>query len=157
MGCATARVRGCNHSVLFALPGMVGFWRTSWLVAVMLVGSSCRPICILGRDHDLRPGGLYVAHVDPRGCEGCEQLERGDLIQSVDGEPVVGELAGLTDGSPHELEVWKQRLGTVETVTITRTALTQIWTVDAALPAPGLLTMPAAVGSSSGNSPQGDC
>lgn len=111
---------------------MVGLLRTLWLVAIVLVGSSCSDIVCPPR-RELSPGGLYVAHVDPHGCDGCEQLERGDLIQSVDGEPAEGELAGLTDGSSHELGVWKHRSDTHATVTITRTAPTEVRTIDAGL------------------------
>lgn len=57
---------------------------------------------------DLKAGGVYVVY--NHGCDqGCDQLEKGDLIQSVDGTPVKTgadlDKANLTDGKPHKLEV----------------------------------------------------
>lgn len=57
---------------------------------------------------DLKAGGVYVVY--NHGCEkGCDQLAKGDLIQSVDGSPVKTgadlDTANLIDGKPHKLEV----------------------------------------------------
>jgi len=55
---------------------------------------------------DLAPGGVYVAYNN--GCEqGCSEIAKGDLIQTLDGNPVATReaLAGLTDGKPHRLTV----------------------------------------------------
>jgi hypothetical protein len=57
---------------------------------------------------DLKPGGLYVAY--NHGCtKGCDQVQKGDLIQSIDGKPVKTEAdfaaANVTDGNPHKLEI----------------------------------------------------
>jgi hypothetical protein len=57
---------------------------------------------------DLQPGGLYVAY--NHGCsKGCDQVQKGDLIQSIDGKPVKSEAdfaaANVTDGQPHKLEI----------------------------------------------------
>lgn len=57
---------------------------------------------------DLEPGGVYVVY--NHGCDkGCDQLNKGDLIQSIDGKPVKTgadvDAANLIDGQPHKLEV----------------------------------------------------
>lgn len=57
---------------------------------------------------DLKPGGVYVAY--NHGCtKGCDQVEKGDLIQSIDGKPVQTgadfDKANLIDGQPHKLEI----------------------------------------------------
>ncbi len=67
---------------------------------------------------DLEGGGLYVAY--NHGCtKGCDQIEKGDLIQSIDGKPVSTEAdfdkANLIDGQPHQLEV-KGKDGSTKTV-----------------------------------------
>ena len=61
----------------------------------------------------LKSGGVFVAYSN--GCEkGCEKIERGDLIQKVDGKDVATgrdlDDANLTDGAPHKLTVWKKKL-----------------------------------------------
>jgi hypothetical protein len=56
----------------------------------------------------LKAGGVYVAHSN--GCEkGCDQVGRGDLIQSVDGTETktTRDLASLTDGAPHKVGIIK--------------------------------------------------
>ena len=58
---------------------------------------------------DLKAGGVFVAHTN--GCEkGCDQIARGDLIQSVDGNEAKSakDLATLTDGKPHKVSVLKK-------------------------------------------------
>lgn len=62
---------------------------------------------IPGND-DLKAGGVYVAY--NHGCtKGCDQIEKGDLIQSIDGKPVQAgadfDAANVTDGQPHQLEL----------------------------------------------------
>src|SRR5687767_8466618 len=57
---------------------------------------------------DLKPGGVYVAY--NHGCDkGCDQVDKGDLIQKVDGKTVkTGEevdAVNLVDGKPHKLEL----------------------------------------------------
>jgi hypothetical protein len=57
---------------------------------------------------DLEAGGLYVAY--NHGCtKGCDQVAKGDLIQSIDGKPMKTEAdfkaANVTDGQPHKLEL----------------------------------------------------
>jgi hypothetical protein len=55
---------------------------------------------------DLKAGGVYVAY--NLGCErGCDQVQKGDLIQKVNGKPVqtVADLDSLIDGQPHKLEL----------------------------------------------------
>ena len=67
----------------------------------------------------LRPGGVYVA--TNNGCEqGCDQIARGDLIQTVDGKEVKTTsdflAANVTDGQPHKLGVYKQADGAVKEI-----------------------------------------
>ena len=57
---------------------------------------------------DLERGGLYVVY--NHGCtKGCDQVEKGDLIQSIDGKPTKTEAdfkaANVIDGQPHKLEL----------------------------------------------------
>lgn len=56
----------------------------------------------------LERGGLYVVY--NHGCtKGCDQVEKGDLIQSIDGKPTKTEAdfaaANVIDGQPHKLEL----------------------------------------------------
>ena len=58
------------------------------------------------KDKDLDPGGVYVAY--NLGCEaGCDQIQKGDLIQKMDGATVATaeDLKGLSDGKPHKLDL----------------------------------------------------
>lgn len=57
---------------------------------------------------DLKAGGVYVSY--NHGCDsGCDQIDKGDLIQKIDGKTVkTGEefdAANVTDGKPHKLDV----------------------------------------------------
>ena len=57
---------------------------------------------------DLKPGGVYVSYVN--GCDkGCDQIAKGDLIQSVDGKKISSRAeflaANVTDGQPHKLDL----------------------------------------------------
>jgi len=57
---------------------------------------------------DLKAGGVYVVY--PHRCEqGCDQIEKGDFIQKIDGKAVSTgadvDKANLTDGQPHQLEL----------------------------------------------------
>jgi hypothetical protein len=57
---------------------------------------------------DLKPGGLYVVY--NHGCTtGCDKVEKGDLIQKIDGNPVKTEAdfekANVIDGKSHQLEI----------------------------------------------------
>lgn len=69
---------------------------------------------------DLEPGGVYVAY--NHGCtKGCNEVEKGDLIQQVDGKPVTSTedfvAANVIDGQPHKLEIIAKG-GTTKTVEI---------------------------------------
>lgn len=92
---------------------------------------------------DLKGGGVYVAY--NHGCDkGCDQLEKGDLIQSIDGKPTqTGEdfdKANIIDGQPHTLEVIGKdgATKTVEVVAQPKTDMPPLenvpplWTVGAA-------------------------
>lgn len=92
----------------------------------------------------LRPGGVYIAHNS--GCDqGCDQIARGDLIQTIDGNEVKTSsdflAANVTDGQPHKLGVYKQSEGAVKEIEIVATpsdkyppikAAPPFWTVGAA-------------------------
>jgi hypothetical protein len=92
---------------------------------------------------DLEPGGLYVVY--NHGCtKGCDQVEKGDLIQSIDGKPVKTEAdfqaANVIDGNPHKLEIIAKG-GTPKSVEITASPKTDMpplenvppfWVADAA-------------------------
>ncbi len=92
---------------------------------------------------DLEGGGVYVAY--NHGCDkGCDQIEKGDLIQSVDGNPTQAgadfDKANVIDGQPHQLAL-KGKDGadkTVELVAQPKTDMPPLenvppfWTVGAA-------------------------
>ncbi len=83
------------------------------LLALPLTMTSCdkkKDISFTVPKSVLKPGGVFVAY--NLGCErGCEQINRGDLIQEIDGKPVATSAdfdgANLTDGKPHKLKVLK--------------------------------------------------
>lgn len=55
---------------------------------------------------DLKQGGVYVAY--NLGCDkGCDQVQKGDLIQKIDGNTVktASDLDGLANGEPHKLDL----------------------------------------------------
>ncbi len=57
---------------------------------------------------DLKAGGVFVSY--NLGCDaGCDQIQKGDLIQSIDGKPVKTgqdfDAANVMDGKPHKLEL----------------------------------------------------
>ena len=91
---------------------------------------------------DLKPGGVYVAYVN--GCEqGCDQVHKGDLIQSVDGKKVTTRRefldSGVTDGKPHKLDLLANKTHDPKQVTIVAkkqdlpplTDIPPFWTVSA--------------------------
>jgi hypothetical protein len=89
-------------------------------VPLLLTATGCDdPFTI--KDSQLKPGGVYVTYVQTQGCSGCEALERGDLVQQVDGKPVATttDLGNLADGQPHTLEIWDASAGAPATVTLT--------------------------------------
>ena len=58
------------------------------------------------QNKDLKDGGVFVSY--NFGCEkGCDQIEKGDLITSVDGKTVKTaeeiDAMNLADGKPHKL------------------------------------------------------
>jgi hypothetical protein len=59
----------------------------------------------------LKPGGVYISYMV--GCEkGCDQLEKGDLILAVDGQPVTSSkdmrVSRIATGAPIKLKVHKK-------------------------------------------------
>jgi hypothetical protein len=75
----------------------------------------------------LKPGGAYVTYVQSTNCTGCEALDRGDLIQAIDGKPVKSaadiKAANITDGQPHEITftTWSKGDPVEQKVSITAT------------------------------------
>jgi hypothetical protein len=87
---------------------------------LMLLSAECTDRFTIS-DKELAQGGVYVTYVQPSGCTGCSALTRGDLILTVDGNPVstAKDLAILTDGKPHEVTFWKASAGAEASTTIT--------------------------------------
>ena len=77
-------------------------------------------------EKDLKPGGVYVAY--NLGCEkGCDQIQKGDLIQKLNGNTVktAADLDNITDGQVHKLEVLAKG-GEVKQVELTATPKTNL-------------------------------
>lgn len=71
---------------------------------------------------DLKPGGVYVAY--NLGCEqGCDQVQKGDLIQKMDGKAVADadDLKAITDGNEHALELLASDTREAKTVKVKAT------------------------------------
>ncbi|MBL9101719.1 MAG: hypothetical protein JNL82_12225 [Myxococcales bacterium] len=73
-------------------------------------GGSNAPTVAVTSD-ELKAGGVYVAY--KVGCEkGCDQIEKGDLIQAVDGQPVSSakdlRVSRIATGNPIKLKVHKK-------------------------------------------------
>ncbi len=69
------------------------------------------------KNRDLKAGGVYVAY--NLNCEvGCDQINKGDLIQTVDGKDVstADEVGNLGDNTEHTLELLSA--GTMEPKTV---------------------------------------
>jgi hypothetical protein len=94
----------------------------------------------------LEPGGAYITYVQPTDCEGCGELKRGDLIQTIDGKEAHSaaaiKAANITDGQPHEIVYKRYSKGDFVDQTVTITAKPNntmapvvdappFWTVDA--------------------------
>jgi hypothetical protein len=86
---------------------MLGDFVKAVLFASMLLSqTACNDtICALGKE--LGPGGVYVTYVQSRDCTGCEKLDRGDFIMTIDGADVLTTedvlAASITDGKPHQI------------------------------------------------------
>jgi hypothetical protein len=97
---------------------MIERGRTTWIALALLLG--CVPPHHPPTEHPiLREWGLYVAHVEPRGCDGCEALARGDRIDRLDGQSIVTNLDALADRQPHVVEFWDASADARATTTIT--------------------------------------
>ena len=69
------------------------------------------------KNRDLKAGGVYVSY--NLGCEaGCDQIQKGDLIQKVDGKEVktADDVPNLADNQPHQVELLSA--GTMEPKTV---------------------------------------
>ncbi len=78
---------------------------------------------------DLKAGGVYVAY--NHGCtSGCDQVDKGDLIQKIDGKTVKTgadfDAANITDGKPHKLELLANDSMAPKTVEITASPKTDM-------------------------------
>ena len=95
---------------------------TGLLLSTLGLGSCDAGDFNIPKPKDLKPGGIYVSYVNANCKSGCEQLGRGDLIQSVDGTPVKTneefDKIKLTDGQPHKLDVIKDDTQEKKTITI---------------------------------------
>jgi hypothetical protein len=92
---------------------------------------------------DLKAGGVFISY--NLGCEkGCDQVQKGDLLQKVDGKPVKSaeefDAANVTDGKPHKLDLLAAGSMAPKTVEITATPKTNLpplenvppfWTIGA--------------------------
>lgn len=56
--------------------------------------------------------GVYVTYVQPQDCQGCDKLNRGDLVTAIDGATVSNTKEFLdkkvTDGQPHKIKFLDQ-------------------------------------------------
>lgn len=73
--------------------------------------ASSKPPTIEVTTEQLKPGGVFIAHVV--GCEkGCDQLQRGDLLLELDGQPVTSSkdfrVSRIATGNPVKLKVHKK-------------------------------------------------
>jgi hypothetical protein len=73
-------------------------------------GGSSNPTVSV-KSEELKAGGVYIAYMV--GCEkGCDQLEKGDLILAVDGQPVTSSkdlrVSRVATGAPIKLKVHKK-------------------------------------------------
>jgi len=77
------------------------------------------------KEKDLKPGGVYVSY--NMGCEkGCDQVQKGDLIQKIDGQTVKTaeevDKINLADGKPHKLDLLANGSLAPKQVSVTATA-----------------------------------
>jgi hypothetical protein len=105
-------------------------------------GSSSPTVAVTAAE--LAPGGVYISYMV--GCEkGCDQLEKGDLVLEVNGQPVSSSkdmrVSRIATGEPIKLKVHKKKTGQpteVEIVAKPNDSLPPIkeappfWTVGAA-------------------------
>lgn len=113
-------------------------------IATILGLSSCEKDTFKIPMHkDLKAGGVYISY--NLGCEkGCDQIAKGDLVQSIDGKTVkTGEefdAAQVADGKPHKLELLSANSMEKKSVEIMATAKDSLpplkdvppfWTVSA--------------------------
>ena len=74
-------------------------------------GGASKPPTIEVSSEQLKAGGVFIAHVV--GCEkGCDQLQRGDIILEMDGQPVSSSkdmrVSRIATGNPIKLKVQKK-------------------------------------------------
>ena len=93
------------------------------LLGLFTLGScnSSGPGFNIPQPKDLKPGGVYVSY--NMGCEkGCDQIQKGDLIQSIDGKTVKAaeefDAAKVADGQPHKLALLSRGSQAPKTVEI---------------------------------------
>lgn len=88
------------------------------LLSLPLLLSACDdPFTI--KPKELAPGGVYITYVQPQDCSGCDKLDRGDLIQAIDGAPVKSTedvlAKNITDGQPHKIKFFDKSNKNAET------------------------------------------
>lgn len=93
-------------------------------VALALLATGCYQI-ICSFPEDWGEVGLRVVYIDHSTCDGCKELEPGDRIETLDGEPVHVDLEALRDGESHVVEYWDRSVDARATATITVTPLAE--------------------------------
>ena len=75
---------------------------------LLLLSTACSANeCIHITPRERLYAGVYVTYVQPKSCTGCDELDRGDIIVSIDGTEVLTTQdmldINITDGEPHEI------------------------------------------------------
>ncbi len=90
-------------------------------LALSLISADCGGGGFTIKSSQLTAGGVYVAY--NLGCKtGCESIQRGDLIQTIDGKDVGASTdfnnAKVQDGQPHTLSIFRPSEKTTTSVKI---------------------------------------
>lgn len=93
------------------LQRLVPLGLASLLVGVACDGGGSSPPTVEVTSEQLKPGGVFITYVI--GCEkGCDQLERGDLVLALNGQPVTTakdlRVSKIATGEPVKLKVKKK-------------------------------------------------
>lgn len=98
-------------------PGLATLLAASLLSITACDGGASSPPTIEVTSEQLKPGGVYITYVI--GCDkGCDQLERGDLVLELNGQPVSTtkdlRTSQVATGEPVKLKVHKKSGQVVE-------------------------------------------